>query len=149
MCQVRRGLKMSRGFLKGVILGGLIGAGAAVLLAPRPGEETQALLRERIESFDAEEAKARARGGAMRLMERGKALAEENRSQLERAVAEVVSAMESLQAGGSWESLGSKSEEARARVQERAAELVDRGLAFLEEKEAQLKAVGQGVPQEA
>jgi gas vesicle protein len=140
---------MGRGFLKGVILGSLIGAGAAVLFAPRPGEETQALLRERIESFDAEEAKARAREGTIQLMERSKALAEENRPQLERAIAEVVSAVESLQAGGSWESPGSKSEEARARVQERAAELVDKGLAFIEEKETQLKVAWQGAPQEA
>ena len=140
---------MGRDFAKGAILGGLIGAGAAILFAPRAGRETQALLREEIETFDAEEAKARAQEGAIQLMERGKALAEENRPQLERAVAEVVSAMESLEAGERWESLRSKGKEERARVQGRAAELVDRGLAFFEEKVAQLKAAWQEAPQEA
>lgn len=140
---------MGRGFVKGAILGGLIGAGAAILFAPRAGKETQALLRDRIEAFDAEEAKTRAREGAIQLMERGKALAEENRPQLERAVAEVVSAVESLQAGAGWESLRSKSEEEKARIQRRAAELVDQGLAFVEEKVAQLKEAWQETPQEA
>jgi len=146
---MRRRWKMGRGFVKGAILGGLIGAGAAIFLAPRPGEETRALLRERIEAFDVEEAKARAREGAIQLMERGKALAEENRPQLERAVAEVISAVESLQAGERWESLRSKSEEERARIQGRAVELVDRGLGFIEEVVAQLKEAWQGAPQEA
>lgn len=140
---------MGKDFVKGAILGGLIGAGAAILLAPRPGRETQALLRERIETFDAEEAKARAREGAIQLMERGKAVAEENRPQLERAVAEVVSAVESLQAGEEWKSLKSRSEEERASVQERATDLVNRGLALIEEMVAQLKEAWQGAPQEA
>jgi gas vesicle protein len=35
------------GFLTGLILGGLIGAGAALLLAPQPGDETRAELREK------------------------------------------------------------------------------------------------------
>jgi len=39
----------SRGgeFLAGLILGGLIGAAAALLLAPQPGDETRAELREK------------------------------------------------------------------------------------------------------
>ena len=140
---------MSRGFVRGAILGGLIGAGAAILFAPRPGEETQALLRERIKTFEAEEAKARAREGTVQIMERGKALAEENRPQLERAVAEAVSAVESLQAGKGWESLGSKSEEERSRAEGKAAELVDKGLGFIGEMVAHLQEAGQAPPQEA
>jgi gas vesicle protein len=34
-------------FLAGLIIGGLIGAAAALLLAPQPGEETRAELREK------------------------------------------------------------------------------------------------------
>jgi gas vesicle protein len=34
-------------FLAGLIIGGLMGAAAAILLAPQPGEETRAQLREK------------------------------------------------------------------------------------------------------
>ncbi|MFQ6058271.1 MAG: YtxH domain-containing protein [Anaerolineae bacterium] len=141
---------MGKGFVAGAIVGGLIGVGAAILYAPRSGKDTQALLKDRaeaikarVEAFDVEEAKARAQEQALELMEKGRALAEEKRPQLERAVAEAVSAMESLQAGQGLEGLRRRSAEQRARAQQRAAELVDKGLAFLEAKTAQLKEAWQ------
>jgi len=42
---------MAKGFKTGLILGGILGAVAGFLLAPRPGEETREQLRERAEEF--------------------------------------------------------------------------------------------------
>ncbi|MGQ9584465.1 MAG: YtxH domain-containing protein [Anaerolineae bacterium] len=61
-------------FLAGFVLGGLVGAAVALLLAPQPGEETRALLRERsIELRErADELSAEARKLAAELQEKGK-----------------------------------------------------------------------------
>jgi gas vesicle protein len=39
------------GFLIGIVVGGLVGATVALLLAPEPGEELRAQIRERGQSF--------------------------------------------------------------------------------------------------
>lgn len=41
------GWEFAAGFFIGGVVGGLIGAAAALLLAPQPGEETRTLLREK------------------------------------------------------------------------------------------------------
>jgi gas vesicle protein len=41
-------------FLSGLILGGLVGATLAILLAPESGEELRGEIRERVESIQAE-----------------------------------------------------------------------------------------------
>lgn len=42
-----RGCSTLSGFLKGIVLGGLIGAGIGILLAPDKGEETQKVLKKK------------------------------------------------------------------------------------------------------
>jgi len=78
------------GFITGFLLGGLVGAGLALLLAPRTGEETRDTLRERgIElRIKAEEAAARAREEADELIARGRTVLEEQRSRVQEAVEE-------------------------------------------------------------
>jgi gas vesicle protein len=86
-------------FLKGLLLGGLIGAGAALLSAPRSGEETRWMLREKGDELKekalttAEEARLRAeeiaRLGAERateMKERGQSFLETQKVTLQNAV---------------------------------------------------------------
>ena len=77
-------------FLAGLILGGLIGAAIGLLLAPQPGEETRAQLREKgIElKARAEELSAEARRKAEELEEAGKEVLEEQKARLEEAIEE-------------------------------------------------------------
>jgi gas vesicle protein len=76
-----------------MVWGGLIGAAIGMLVAPRSGEETRALLRERSDEFkmqaretadnlreQAEQAKSR----ASELQQRGRELIEENRDRIVR-----------------------------------------------------------------
>jgi gas vesicle protein len=79
-------------FLSGVIIGGLIGAAAALLLAPQSGEETRAIIRERsIELKDkatetAEEARHRAEMAAMDARHRAEELAHQARERADEAI---------------------------------------------------------------
>lgn len=79
-------------FLSGLIIGGLIGAAAALLMAPQSGEETRHVIREKgIELRDraaetAEEARMRAEDIAHKASERGKELYEEQRSRVTKAI---------------------------------------------------------------
>lgn len=77
-------------FLTGFILGGLVGAAVALLLAPQPGEETRSLLRERsIELKErADELSAEAKKLATDLQERGKGVLEGQVGRLKEAVEE-------------------------------------------------------------
>ncbi len=78
------------GFIAGFLLGGLVGAAAALLLTPRTGEETRGSLRERgIElRVKAEEAAAKAREEADELLLRSKAAFEEQKGRIMDAVEE-------------------------------------------------------------
>jgi gas vesicle protein len=82
----------SRGaeFLAGVIIGGLIGAAVALLLAPQPGDETRADLREKgIELKDRMvELSEDARKRAEEWQEEGRAAIESQKERLEEAVEE-------------------------------------------------------------
>jgi gas vesicle protein len=83
----------TRDFISGMVWGGLIGAAIGMLTAPRSGEETRALLRERSDEFkmqaretadnlreQAEQAKTR----AGELQQRGRELIDENRERIVR-----------------------------------------------------------------
>lgn len=78
------------GFIAGFLLGGLVGAAAALLLTPRSGDETRDTLKETgIElRVKAEEAAAKARDEADELLIRGKAIFEEQRERVKEAVEE-------------------------------------------------------------
>lgn len=82
----------SRGaeFLAGLIIGGLMGAAAALLLAPQPGEETRAELREKgIELKDRMiEMSEEARKRAEELQDEGRTAIETQKAKIEEAVQE-------------------------------------------------------------
>lgn len=80
------------GFLTGLLLGGLIGAAVAMILAPQAGEDTRDLLRSK-----AREASGRIRDvaedvsdnvAAADLLARGKQIVEEARARFDAAVAD-------------------------------------------------------------
>ena len=93
----------TRDFISGVVWGGLVGAAIGMLMAPRSGEETRALLRQQSEEFQmqaretadnlrtkATETAEQARERATQLQQRGKALIEENRERITRTAEAVV-----------------------------------------------------------
>ena len=104
-------------FIAGMVIGGLVGAAVALLLAPQSGEETQKLIKEKsIELKDkavltAEEARARAE----------KAL-EDARAKADQAVADV----------------RARSDELASLTRQRATELQQRGQVVIEEQRAKL-----------
>ncbi len=60
-------------FLSGILAGGLIGAAASLLMAPKPGKETQAEIKHEIDS----------------VLEEGRRAAAARRAELERQLAEM------------------------------------------------------------
>jgi gas vesicle protein len=79
-------------FLSGLIIGGLVGAAAALLLAPQSGEETRAIIKEKgIELKDkaaetAEDVRVRTTEAAHKVQERGKQLYEEQKERVVKAI---------------------------------------------------------------
>lgn len=86
-------------FVSGFMVGGLIGAAVALLLAPQSGEETRTMIREKgVELKDqvettaadartrAEEIAKDARTRAEDMQERGQVVLEEQRSRIEEAI---------------------------------------------------------------
>jgi len=82
----------SRGgdFLAGLIIGGFIGAAVALILAPQPGEETLAQLREK--GIELKERAADLSAEALKRMgeleEKGRVVLEEQKDRLQQAVEE-------------------------------------------------------------
>ena len=78
------------GFSTGLILGGLIGALAGLLMAPRPGEETLAQVKERTAGLrqKAEELTAEARERLREIIEEGRVVASRIRTGVEEAIPE-------------------------------------------------------------
>lgn len=86
-------------FVSGFMVGGLIGAAVALLLAPQSGEETRTMIREKgVELKDqvettatdarlrAEEMAADARSRAEDMQQRGQVVLEEQKSRIEEAI---------------------------------------------------------------
>jgi len=86
-------------FVSGFVIGGLVGAAAALLLAPQSGEETRTLIRDKgIELKDqveqtasdtrarAEELAKEARTKAEDLQKQGQVILEEQKTRIEKAV---------------------------------------------------------------
>ncbi len=86
-------------FVSGFVIGGLVGAAAALLLAPQSGEETRTLIRDKgIELKDqveqsaaetrakAEELAQEARMRAEDLQKRGQVILDEQKTKIEKAV---------------------------------------------------------------
>ena len=77
-------------FVAGLVIGGFIGAAIALLLAPRPGDETIAQLRERgIELKDrAVDLSSEARKRVSEIEEKSRAVIDEQKERLQTAVKE-------------------------------------------------------------
>lgn len=86
-------------FLSGFVIGGLVGAAVALLLAPQSGEDTRTLIRDKgIELRDqveqsatdarvkAEQIADQAKSKAEELQQRGQVILEEQKSRIEEAV---------------------------------------------------------------
>ena len=78
------------GFMSGFLLGGLIGAAAALLLTPRSGEENRESLRERTIELRsrAEVAASKAIGEGDSLLARSKTVFEEQKARVQEAIDE-------------------------------------------------------------
>ncbi|RLI95978.1 MAG: hypothetical protein DRP00_06035 [Candidatus Aenigmatarchaeota archaeon] len=63
------GMDEAKGFMKGFIFGGLLGAGLLLFYAPRSGEETRKIVREEIEKVI-----AKGKGFSESLKEKGEEL---------------------------------------------------------------------------
>jgi gas vesicle protein len=87
----------TRDFISGILWGGLVGAAIGMLAAPRSGEETRALLRERSDEFrtqaketagnlreKATETAEQAKERAAKLQQRSREMLEENRERVVR-----------------------------------------------------------------
>lgn len=136
---------MKKGFVFGAFVGGLAGACIAILKAPRSGEETRQRLGARYEELAGERVRTQFHEGASKvrerapeLLERGRATLRERRPQIERGVAEILDLVEGLQKGERIEA-GESVEGRRARHQQQAGELVEKGLGFIGEKITQLQ----------
>jgi gas vesicle protein len=77
-------------FVSGFVIGGLVGAAVALLMAPQSGEETRTLIRDKgIELKDQVEQTAsetEARTKAEDLQKRGQVILEEQKTKIEKAV---------------------------------------------------------------
>ena len=77
-------------FFAGLLIGAILGAGAALLMAPQSGEQTRQQLQERgVELKDkAVDASAQARDRADGLRERGRIILDEQKVRIEQAIEE-------------------------------------------------------------
>ena len=122
-------------FLSGFVIGGLVGAAAALILAPQSGEETRAQIRQRsielreqaLES--AEEARKRAEEAAAHARARADQLAAEARTRAEEFSTEARHKAEELQHRGKVvldeqkEKLGAAIESGKKAVQQKRSEI--------------------------
>jgi gas vesicle protein len=89
-------------FFTGFVIGGLVGAAVALILAPQSGEETRAQLRQRSielrdQAYDtAEDARRRAEDAAMMARERAEQASSEARARAEKLAAEARARTEEL-----------------------------------------------------
>ncbi len=104
-------------FLVGFVIGGLVGAAVALLMAPQTGEETRAAIMEK----------------SIELKDKAVVSAEEARSRAEKAMEDA-----RVQAEESVEELRMRIDELAQVTKERASELQQRGQTVLDEQKARL-----------
>lgn len=105
-------------FLAGFVLGGLIGAAVALLLAPQPGEETRTLIRER----------------SIELKDKAAGTAEEARTRAEKALVDA-----RQRADSALEEARVRAEEVAKLSREKVSELQTKGQQVLEESKTRFK----------
>jgi gas vesicle protein len=104
-------------FLAGFVIGGLVGAAVALLMAPQSGEETRATLMEK----------------SIELKDKAVVSAEEARTRAEKAMEDA-----RMRAEESVEELRVRIDELAQVTKERAGELQQRGQSVLDEQKARL-----------
>jgi gas vesicle protein len=104
-------------FIAGMVIGGLVGAAVALLLAPQSGEETQKLIKEK----------------SIELKEKAVLTAEETRARAEKALEDA-----RAQADQAITEVKARSEELATLTRQRATELQQRGQVVIEEQRAKL-----------
>ncbi len=107
-------------FLGGFIIGGLVGAAAALLMAPQSGEETRTLIRDK----------------SIELKDRAVETAEEALTRAEKALDEA-----RMRAEDAIEETRIRAEELAEITRQRTADLQQRGQVILEEQRARLSSV--------
>jgi gas vesicle protein len=104
-------------FLVGFVVGGLVGAATALLLAPQSGEETRTIIREK----------------SIELKDKAVETAEDARARAEKALDEARTRAESAYAEAR-----ARADELAALTKERAADLQKRGQVVLEEQKTKI-----------
>lgn len=104
-------------FLAGFVIGGLVGAAVALLLAPQSGEETRTIIKER----------------SIELKDKAVETAEDTRLRAEKALEEA-----RLRADQAREEVKVRAEELARLTKERATELQQRGQVVLDEQKSRL-----------
>jgi gas vesicle protein len=104
-------------FIAGMVIGGLVGAAVALLLAPQSGEETQKMIKEK----------------SIELKDKAVLTAEEARARAEKALEEA-----RIKADQAMADVRARSEELASLTRQRAAELQQRGQVVIEEQRARL-----------
>jgi gas vesicle protein len=105
-------------FLAGFIVGGMVGAAVALLMAPQSGEETRAIIKEK----------------SIELKDKAVETAEEARVRGEKALEEA-----RVRAEAAYADARQKAEELAQLTKERAAELQKKGQVVLEEQKTRLE----------
>ena len=111
-------------FLVGFVVGGLVGASVALLLAPQSGEETRTLIREK----------------SIELKDKAVETAEEARTRAEKAMEDA-----RTRAEAAYAEARARAEELSAITKERAVELQKRGQVVLEEQKTRLGSATEAV----
>lgn len=105
-------------FLAGFVIGGLVGAAAALLLAPQSGEDTRVLLRDK----------------GIELKDRAVETAEDTRVRAEEALEEA-----RIRAEDAMEELRVRTDEVSRLAKERAADLQQRGQGMIDEQRGRIE----------
>lgn len=105
-------------FLAGFIIGGLVGAATAMLLAPQSGEETRTLIKDR----------------SIELRDRAVEYGQDARGRAEKALEDA-----RTRADAAIEELRVRSEELASVTKERAAELQQRGQTIFDEQRSRIE----------
>lgn len=105
-------------FLAGFVIGGLVGAAAALLLAPQSGEDTRSLLRDK----------------SIELKDRAMETAEDTRVRAEEALEEA-----RIRAEDAMEELRVRTDEVSKLARERAADLQQRGQGMIDEQRGRIE----------
>lgn len=111
-------------FLAGFVIGGLVGAAVAMLMAPQSGEETRTLIKEK----------------SIQLKDRATEYSHDARLHAEKALEDA-----RVRADAAIQELRVRSDELAAMTRERATELQHRGEVILDEQRSRLESLAEKI----